>query len=270
MLKPEQELRERKVYQKWQQWRAQRIMKRSQYRKELHELPTNLYDYWKSSAKNEFNGIPGDAVFFARAAEGLMVFFDCVATSGKPCALPSLAVDSVWHAWQRLAPLKLDAFCLKHFGRVIPHLERAVMPGRMEDAIAASLVRARELEGLRPEGPRLPSLFLLDRKLRMPNGFGYTVLRGRPGYGELDARGRLDPLVSCPPALEAAGLLAAGLITSEAYAAYMERAARRPEGSSCGSGCGSSVSCDAGSSSCDGGSSCGSSCGGSGCGGGGD
>lgn len=256
------------MYQKWQEWRAQRIMRRSRYSKALYELPTNLFDYWKSSAKNEFNGIPGDAVFFARAAEGLMTFFDCVTTSDKPCALPSLAADSVWHAWQRLAPLKLEAFCVKHFGRAIPHLERAAMPGRMDDALAVCLVRAREVEGMRPEGPRLPALFLLDRKLKMPNGFGYTVLRGRPGYGELDERGRFDPLVSCPPALEVAGLLAAGLITQEVYASYMERAARRPEGSSCGSGCGSSVSCDAGSAGdsggCDGGSSCGSSCGGGG------
>jgi len=253
------------VFEAWQERWARWMMRRSRYSKQLDELPPNLYDYWKSSAKNEFNGIPGDAVFFARATEGLMAFFACAAGSGKPCALPSLAADSVWHAWQRLSPLKLEAFCRKHFGQVIPHLERAAMPGRMDAALAVCLVRARELERLPPEGPRLPGLFLLDRKLKMPNGFGYIVQRGRPGYGQLDERGRLDPLVSSPPALEAAGLLAAGLITQVAYDGYLQRLAHRSDGSSCGSGCGSSVSCDAGSaSSCDGGSSCGSSCGGGG------
>lgn len=260
----------------WQQWRAQRIMRRSRYSKQLAEMPANLFDYWKSSAKNEFNGIPGDAVFFARAAEGLIAFFDCASHDSKPCALPSLAADSVWHAWQRLSPLKLEAFCRRNFGRNIPHVERANMPGNMDDALAVCLVRAREREGIRPAGPRLPGLFLLDRKLKMPNGFGYTVQRGYAGYSQMDDRGRFDPLVACPPSLQAAGLASAGLIAPLAYAEYMEleRARRRTDGSACGSGCGSSISCDSsdGGSSCGcdgGGSSCGSSCGG-GCGGGGD
>jgi hypothetical protein len=260
------------MFEKLKEWRAKRIMQRSRYSKQLEELPPNLYLYWKSSAKNETDGIPGDAVFFARSAEGLMAFFDCVTTAGKPCALPSRAADSVWHAWQRLAPMKLEAFCRKHYGCDIPHLEQAAMPGRMDDALAASLVRSRELERLPPEGPRLPSLFLLDRRLKMPHGFGYVLQRGRPGFGGLDRRGRLMHPVSSPPALEAAGLLAAGLITQLAYEDYLQRIAHRSDGSSCGSGCGSSVSCDGSSGgdggcgdggSSGGGSSCGSSCGGS-------
>ena len=258
------------MFERWKEWRAKRIMQRSRYSKQLDELPPNLYAYWKSSAKNETDGIPGDAVFFARSAEGLMAFFACVTTAGKPCALPSRAADSVWHAWQRLAPMKLEAFCRKHYGRAIPHLERAAMPGRMDEALAACLVRARELERMPPEGPRLPSLFLLDRTLKMPQGFGYILQRGRPGFGDLDERGRLMQPVSCPPALAAAGLLAAGLITQMAYEEYLQRITQHSSsGSACGSGCGSSVSCDGGGGGdggCGdgGGSSCGSSCGGGG------
>jgi len=249
-----------KVFERVQEWRAGWITQRSRYSKQLDELPPNLYSYWKSSAKNETDGIPGDAVFFARSAQALLAFFDCVRSSGKPCALPSRAADSVWHAWQRLAPLKLEAFCRKHYGRDIPHLERASMPGRMDQALAASLVRSRELEGIRPEGPRLPSLFLLDRKLKMPHGFGYILHKGRPSYAQLDGRGRLMQPLSSPPALAAAGLLAAGFITQAVYDEYLQRMAQRNDGSACGSGCGSSVNCDGGS----GDSSCGSSCGGGG------
>ena len=247
-------------------WYARRIMQRSRHGEALKELPPSLYDYWKSSARNEYHGIPTDAVFFARATVGLLDFFACAAQGGDRCALPSKAADSVWHAWLRLSPLKLEAFCRKHFGRAVPHVEGAAMGGNLDAALAVCLVRARQAEGLRPEGPRMPSLFLLDKKLRMPFGYGYAVQRGRPGYSQLDAQGRFDPMIACPPQLAAAGLLGAGLITVAQFEEFEERArqqaASSSSGSSCGSGCGSSLDCG-GSSSCDsGGSSCGSSCGG--------
>ncbi|MGW8390661.1 hypothetical protein [Pseudoduganella sp. HUAS MS19] len=257
-------------------WYARRITQRSRHGKALKELPPGLYHYWKSSARLEYHGIPTDAVFFARATIGLLDFFACAAQDTKPCALPSKAADSVWHAWLRFSPLKLEAFCRKHFGRVVPHVEASAMDGRVDDALAVCLVRARQAEGLNPEGPRMPSLFLLDKKLKMPFGFGYAVKRGQPGYSQLDAQGGFDANIHCPPQLAAAGLLTAGLITTAQFNDFEERARQQAGnssdgggGSSCGTGCGSSLSCsDSSSSSCDsGGSSCGSSCG-SGCGGG--
>lgn len=258
-------------------WYAQRIMQRSRHRKALSELPPTLYGYWKSSARSEYSGIPADAVFFARATIGLLDFFEYAARGTGPCALPSKAADSVWHAWLRFSPLKLQAFCRKHFGRVVPHVEGAAMGGDLDEALAVCLVRARQAEGLPREGPRLPSLFLLDRKLKMPFGFGYAVQGGRPGYSQLDVRGGFNPALNCPPQLAAAGLLGAGLITAAQFHDFELRARRRAASSSdsgdsgfiataCGSGCGSSADCsDSSSSSCDsGGSSCGSSCGGGG------
>ncbi|WP_374586132.1 hypothetical protein [Pseudoduganella sp.] len=241
-------------------------MQRSRHRKALKELPPSLYDYWKSSARNEYHGIPTDAVFFARSVIGLLDFFECAAKGREPCALPSKAADSVWHAWLRLSPLKLETFCRKHFGRVVPHVEGAAMGGKLDDALAVCLVRARKAEGIKAEGPRLPALFLLDKKVKMPFGYGYGVLRGQPGYSQLDAAGRFDPVLACPPQLAAAGLLGAGLITAAQYAEFEQRARQQANssGSSCGSGCGSSLDCSS-SSSCDsGGSSCGSGCGGGG------
>jgi len=248
-------------------WYARRQMQGSRHSKALKDLPPGLYEYWKSSARNEYHGIPTDAVFFARAAIGLLDFFACAAQAGQPCALPSKAADSVWHAWLRFSPRKLDAFCRKHFGRTVPHVEGAAMGGGLDAALAVCLVRARAVEGLPREGPRLPSLFLLDKKLKMPFGFGYAVRRGQPGYSQLDALGRFDPMISCPPQLAAAGLLTAGLITGAQFSEFELRARRLDtgdSGSACGSGCGSAF--DSGDSSgCDsGGSSCGSSCGGGG------
>jgi len=249
-------------------WRAELIIRGSRHRVALQDLPGNLYEFWKSSARREFPGIPQDAVFFARAADGLLDFFDAVARNRAPCALPSMAADSVWHAWQRLAPIKLETFCRKHFGRFIPHIEQEAMPGNMDAALAACLVRAREGEGIAPQGPRLPKLFLLDRTVKMPHGYGYRVMRGQPEYSRLDGEGRMSPVASCPPAMAAVGLLGAGLITQAEFEAHAERARQHnSSGSSCGSGCGSSISASCDSSdggSCDGGSSCGSSCGGGG------
>lgn len=246
-------------------WYAQRLLRRSRHGKALNDLPPSLYDYWKSSAPKEYHGIPTDAVFFARAVMGLFDFFECAARDGAPCALPSKAADSVWHAWLRLAPLKLEAFCRKHFGRVVPHVEGAAMGAQLDAGLAVCLVRARQAEGIAAEGPRLPSLFLLDKKVKMPFGYGYAVQRGQPGFSQLDAAGRFDPLVACPPQLAAAGLLGAGLITAAQYEDFEARARQQANssGGSCGSGCGSSLDCSS-SSSGDGGSSCGSSCGGGG------
>jgi hypothetical protein len=63
-----------------------------------------------------------------------------------------------------------------------------------------------------------------------------------------------------PPALAAAGLLAAGLITQEQYEAALVRR-DNDDGSGCGSGGSSTSDCSDGGSS-DGGSSCGGGCGG--------
>jgi hypothetical protein len=123
-------------------WYAQRLMQRSRHGKALKELPPGLYNYWKGSANLEYHGIPTDAVFFARSAIGLLDFFECAAQGGKPCALPSKAADSVWHAWLRLSPLKLETFCRKHFGRVVPHVEGSAMDGNLDEALAVCLVRA--------------------------------------------------------------------------------------------------------------------------------
>src|SRR5438128_11621684 len=91
--------------------RAARRVRTSPSRVMLDDLPPRLESSWRHSAPNEYQGIPTDAFFFARAAEGLMIFFDAATRSGRPCALPSDAADSVWHAWLRQDPAGLARFC---------------------------------------------------------------------------------------------------------------------------------------------------------------
>ncbi len=246
-------------------YRARKLRAVSRNRAALENMPPGLFDYWARTAQHEFEGIPRDAFFYARASDALLTFFDCVGRSNRPCALPSKAADSVWHAWLRLAPAGLDAFCLHHYDRRIPHIEGADMSGGMEGALATCLVTARMLDGLDRAGPDLPRLFVTDRKLRMPGGFAYRVEKGEVMFSHMDARGLPEPAVYRQSGTTPEYLLAAGMIGQHDYDKWEAR--RQPGGGSCGTtgaSCGT-VSCDGGGGGDGGG--CGSSCGG--CGGGG-
>jgi hypothetical protein len=251
-------------------------MRASSYRTALEGLPEGLERSWRDGAAQEYPGIRTDAFFFVRAAEGLLRFFDAVSHSEAPCALPSEAADSVWHAWLRHEPIGLERYCRRHFGRTIPHLERA---GLGSSALAHTLMAGRRLEGITPLGPRLPQLFGLDARLRMPGGHGYWNRNDEIVHARLNRGGLCLQRAQAHPELLTAALLAAGLVDADMVLAHMQlrQAAQTSSGSSCGSdvdggfafagdgGCSDSGG-DGGS---DGGSSCGSSCGG-GCGGGGD
>lgn len=237
--------------------RATRVRQTSRYWQATADIPATLYPFWKRTAQFEFKGIPRDAFFFARATEGLLTFFDCVRASGKPCALPSDAADSVWHAWIRMAPASLDTFCVKHFGRAIPHVEAAEMGTQMESALANCMVTARRLENRDLARPSVPRLFALDADLGMPGGFGYRLAQGRVAWRQLDQQGRPVGETFHPPV----ALLGAGLVTQSWFDWNAKRA--KNDGGACAS---AGITCGTGGG-CDGGSACGSSCG-SGCGGG--
>jgi len=257
-------------------WRAQQTLYNSRYRTQLADLPPALEPYWRQSAPHEYQGIPTDAFFFARAAEGLMNFFDAVTWSAKACALPSEAADSVWHAWLRIDPISLERFCKRHFGAAVPHVER---DGLASGALLNTFTACHTLDGGMPDKPHLPSLFRLDARLRMRDGHGYWLHGGRIVYARTGPYGMGLGRAMPHPELTMGALYMAGLVDRGALAAELGR--RRPAqdsggcggdagfafidgGGDDGSGCGDGGG-DGGSG--DGGSSCGSSCGG-GCGGG--
>ena len=261
-------------------WRAARLIRNSSCRTALAALPAGLEAYWRHSAPQEYKGIRTDAFFFVRAAEGLMNFFDVVTRSGKPCALPSEAADSVWHAWLRRDPAGLDYFCIEHFGRKIPHIERAGLAG---GALLDSFVACRRREGARFHASQLPALFRLDARLKMCGGHGYwnRMATGRVVHARLDARGLGRRRASPHPELTESALQAAGLgyrrpaAPRRTSGVTMENGSTGTLGDAAsfaflgsdagGSWCdGGSGGASAGDSGCDGGSSCGSSCGGGG------
>lgn len=190
----------------------------STYASVLAEIPAALFPYWAQTAHDEFPCIPRDASFYAQSAEGLMMFFDCAAAAGRPCALPSRAADSVWHAWLRLDAPGLDSFCIRHFGRTIPHVEQAHMKGGMGRALAACLVQARRRASKSPAGSDLPRLFTLDARLGMPHGVGYGIIGGMVACSNLDELGHPQGLPSFLRALAPRSLLQAGLISEAEYA----------------------------------------------------
>ena len=256
-----------KLKQKYQMMRARNITEFSDYKRQLVDIPNGVFLHWQAKAKYEFPGIPSDAIFFARAAEGLMMFFDYVSRSKQACALPSKAADSVWHAWNSWSSINLDNFCLKHFKRTIPHVEAEQMASEMDTALANCLITAQLAEGSVPGSSSVPRLFALDRKLHMPLGYSYFGTTARIGFQNMSTRGVGVGKSTYPESFDAAQLLAAGLISTLAYEEMIKKQAHAANnGSSCGGGGSSCGSSDSGS--CDsGGSSCGSSCGG-GCGGG--
>jgi hypothetical protein len=257
---------------KWiNELRAARLRRTSPWGAALADLPAGLEIYWRTSAPREYEGIRTDAFFFARATEGLLRFLDAVRDSGRPCALPSEAADSVWHAWLRWNPVSLERFCIRHFGAAVPHVERAELVG---NALLHTFAACRARDGIRPGSMRLPALFGLDAALRMPRGHGYWSRAGEIVYARLNERGRGMWRARAHPELALPVLFAAGLVDHGVLAAHLrrrEREATAADGSSCGGmafadggdACGDGGGGDGGGG--DGGG-CGSGCGG-GCGG---
>lgn len=247
-------------------WASGRHLRRSRHRKALAGIPPGLYAYWAKTAGAEFKGIPASRLFFTRAAEGLMDFFECVRRAGAPCALPSNAADSVWHAWSRFSRPGLDNFCVRHFGRAIPHIDGAALGEGKDAALAGCLVLARRSESLPAPGTRLPRLFKLDAQLRMPGGFAYRVAGEQIAWHRLDQYGKPHGTLFQVAALAPLALLNAGLVTQAEYLDYQRRSEAANVNDSGGGGTSSGYDWD-GDSGSDGGSDGGSSCGG-GCGGG--
>jgi hypothetical protein len=256
------------------------IVKRSPYGDHLGDVPPGLFSYWRKTAPGEFPGIPVQAQFYTRALESLLLFFDCVANTGQLCGLPSRAADSVWHAWLQMDRDNLDQFCLRHFGRLIAHVESGHIEGQMGIALAACLVESRRLEVQGPASPTLSRLFTLDRALRMPLGFNYTIEHGVVACARLDRAGLPSGLAHYPACLTPRGLLDAGLISEAQYELASPHARRGrarsadQSGGGCGgiasaTGAGDAAACADGASSTgdagdggDGGASCGGGCGG--------
>lgn len=200
--------------------RASVHRRRSRYRTQLEDMAPAVRAHWVEHAPREFPGIPSSELFFIRAAEGLMNFFAIAQKSHAAYALPSLAADSVWHAWLQWDADDLARFCRRHFEAPVAHLPHEALDHL---ALPRALVACRHSDGIEAHRSKLPRLFGLDTRLRMPSGHAYRQNGFTIDYARLNAEGRYRYDGKTHPALTLRALLAAGLISQMMFEDEVKR-----------------------------------------------
>lgn len=118
-----------------------------------------------------------DAFLVARA---LRMFFLVHLRAGKEMiGMPSKAVDALWHAFI-LDTRAYHAFCRHAFGAYFHHIPADDMaPGAAsEQGLWRTWRFACLEENIRPDrASRLPLLFAIDEKLRIPDGHSFSTAR---------------------------------------------------------------------------------------------
>ncbi|WP_036229417.1 glycine-rich domain-containing protein [Marinobacterium jannaschii] len=101
----------------------------------------------------------------------------CREARGRMIAMPSQAVDLVWHEFI-LFTREYDQFCRKGLGRFLHHTPAEAMQARTsaQQGIKRAWRIACLREGIDPHKPSsLPLLFALDALLLIPDGFHYSL-----------------------------------------------------------------------------------------------
>lgn len=96
---------------------------------------------------------------------------------GRTLFMPSKAVDALWHAFI-LDTRAYHAFCRQAFGRYFHHVPSGRMAAdiQREPAVWRTWSLACREENIPPVPPtRLPLLFAIDEKLRIPEGCSYSL-----------------------------------------------------------------------------------------------
>ncbi len=230
------------------------------------QIPPEVHAAWLALAPEEFPGLRVDTLAWRQCAAALAQFFEAcrLQRDHGPCALPSKAADSVWHAWLAVDAQGLGAWQARCFGHTVAHRDVAALGSSLDDSIARTWMGACRSEGLSPLGPRLPLVFGLDAQLGLPTGWAYGFERQGLVHRSIDAWGRPGGSPVLHAAATGAGLVGLGLLSDADLQALRRQAASA--GSSCGGWAADGSACDAGSDAgagdCGGGSSCGGGCGG--------
>lgn len=112
----------------------------------------------------------------ALVSRGLRQFFVAYLMSGnRYVAMPSQVADDLWHEFI-LYTREYDAFCRRAFGSFLHHTPAVVLSEhrKSNEGLRRVWWYCCKYEAIDPVNPsRLPLLFALDTKLKIPDGFAY-------------------------------------------------------------------------------------------------
>lgn len=117
-----------------------------------------------------------DAAQRRRVEAGLRQFFRVHLRARGLAAMPSQAVDALWHAFI-LDTRAYAAFCARALGRFLHHRPAESLSGdaRRNDALRRTWYWCCRFDGIDPRRPTaLPLLFALDAELAIAGGFRYV------------------------------------------------------------------------------------------------
>jgi hypothetical protein len=149
----------------WGRWQRERLIRES-------PLPP-----WLKRKLREAH--PGLSLKDAELVErGLRQFFlACHRSRGKFVAMPSRAVDTMWHDFILHTQGYRD-WCALALGRFLHHTPAEALAGQAKhnDGLRRAWFWSCKDEAINPRKPtRLPLLFALDAKLAIPDGFRYLA-----------------------------------------------------------------------------------------------
>lgn len=153
------------VIDAWGRWQRERVIREG-------PLP-----HWLKRKLREAH--PSMSLKDAELVErGLRQFFlACHRSRGKFVAMPSRAVDTMWHDFI-LHTQGYREWCALALGRFLHHTPAEALGGaaKHNDGLRRAWFWACKDEAINPRKPsRLPLLFALDAKLEIPNGFRYKA-----------------------------------------------------------------------------------------------
>lgn len=146
---------------------------------------------------------------------GLRQFFlACLRSDENFVAMPSQAVDAMWHAFI-LHTRAYKSWCDNALGFFLDHTPAEVLgkKARHNDGLRRAWYWACKDEAINPRTPsRLPLLFALDAKLDIPGGFHYAPDCANLGPGKHPHHDGAEPISA--PASRMAASLAARMISA--------------------------------------------------------
>ena len=163
----------------WTRWRRERLLREAAL---PQFLKRKLRETYPQLAQK-------DADLVER---GLRQFFlACLRSRGRFVAMPSRAVDAMWHEFI-LHTRAYDVWCRVTLGRFLHHTPAEALGGdaRRNDGLRRAWYWSCRDEAIDLRAPtRLPLLFAIDAKLGIDGGFQYAPDCSGAGFGRTDGNG---------------------------------------------------------------------------------